>query len=180
MNQLSVSELRNSFRFCFTKGRVLEKWWGRGGEKMQKQNHARQKDKGRSSVKKKEKKGKVLHLQKKKSPAQTFLACGNVPKKSRDQSLRLIPRSRQWAWSLLGFCWCNCDMFTDFVFTISADGSCDGVICDSNAFCRNTSVYDQRQCWCNKGWRGNGTHCSGRLKQRLHQQLRHPINKNTP
>lgn len=40
---------------------------------MQKQNHARQKDKGRSSVKKKEKKRKVLHLQKKKVLPKRFL-----------------------------------------------------------------------------------------------------------
>lgn len=40
------------------------------------------------------------------------------------------------------------------------DGSCDGVVCDPNAFCKESSSSDQRECSCNKGWKGNGTHCS--------------------
>ncbi|XP_022790332.1 fibrillin-1-like isoform X2 [Stylophora pistillata] len=41
----------------------------------------------------------------------------------------------------------------------TSDGSCDGVYCDPNADCEESSPDFAHQCICRKGWRGNGTIC---------------------
>ena len=58
----------------------------------------------------------------------------------------------------------NCSNNPIFFGVILADGSCDGIFCDSNAFCKEISVGSQRLCLCNAGFIGNGTHCSGKCK----------------
>ena len=54
-----------------------------------------------------------------------------------------------------------------YIVSLVADGSCDGVYCDSNADCKESSDFP-RQCICRIGWRGNGTICEGEFKELMY------------
>ena len=54
----------------------------------------------------------------------------------------------------------NLCLWWRFVFTISADGTCGGVVCDNNAECIESSSGDSF-CKCKSGFSGDGKRCEG-------------------
>lgn len=47
-----------------------------------------------------------------------------------------------------------------FVCLFAADGTCAGVLCHSNATCKN--LIQGPTCECNDGYQGSGTECTGK------------------
>lgn len=59
---------------------------------------------------------------------------------------------------------CNSSLiFSFFFFFLSADGTCDGVVCGENSKCvARASGSQERQCVCKNGWTGDGRSCGGK------------------
>ena len=54
-------------------------------------------------------------------------------------------------------------LFVTIFPIVTADGTCEGVTCDSNAECIRELPERRRQCVCKDGWQGDGRACSGRF-----------------
>lgn len=64
-----------------------------------------------------------------------------------------------------------------YIVSLVADGSCDGVYCDSNADCEESSDFP-RQCICRIRWRGNGTTCEGEFKELMYHWRENVFTRN--
>ena len=56
-------------------------------------------------------------------------------------------------------------LFIVFFCLFAADGTCAGVLCHSNATCKN--LIQGPACECNDGYQGSGTECTGKWVNRM-------------
>ena len=53
-----------------------------------------------------------------------------------------------------------------------ADGTCDGIVCDSNSVCvPRASGSRERKCVCKVGWTGDGQNCTGKEILQIFERL---------